>query len=650
MAKGAESRYGIKIDSNAAEVGLSGATALEQMRQRISTSEQAVKGYSDSLRRLRGNSDQVKDAKAALTAKINAEKTAISQTTLQLLKAGTSYQKLTDAHKRLAEEAKKATIDKLARSHKSLNGAVDAVGGPVADLKNKLSSLTDIIGGADGAMGLFAVGAVAVVAAVALVVAGIVTLTAKFAKWVLVSGNAQRTAQLTREAFIGNAADAKRLGDQIDSLARKVPTAKAELNDMANSLVLAGVQGQTLVDTLNATAQASAALGGSAGKQIASFVERGRLSGRFALGAQELQGTGVKFAEVAQALAKNTKTSVAEASQALIQGQVSLGEGAKALRDAVEKRFGKVNLAKMLDLDVLKSKFTEILQSLTKDVNLEPLLQSFSDLMGIFDTSTQSGNALKLVVTDFGNALVSVFAGGKGSVKTFFEALILNALQLDNKFLELQLSIQNTFGKDALAKLNPIKIAFNALTLYLTELGLAATVVESSFSWIGTLVTDVGNLITSIDGVYKKLVATPWADVGAGIVDGIVGPMRTVISSAESIGDDMVKALKSKLGIHSPSKVLEKEVGEPSGEGMAKGIPKGVERGGQHIDAAVGTMTGGVGGGGGGTVININAPVHVEGLGGGGKGGGEADIIARVRAEVLLAIELGLRQAGFAPQ
>ena len=650
MAKGSESRYGIKIDSNAAEVGLSGATALEQLRQRIASSEQAVKGYTDSLRRLRGNSDQVKDAKAALTAKINAERTAISQSTLQVLKAGSSYDKLTSAHKRMTEEAKKGAIDKLARQHKSLGGAIDAVGGPVAELKNKFAGLTDILGGADGAMGILAVGAVATVAALAVVGAAIGGLIAKFAEWVLVSGDALRSQQLTREAFVGNTADAKRLGDQIDALGKKVPTTRAALNDMANDLVQAGLSGQTLVDTLNATAQASAALGGSAGKQISSFIERGKLSGRFSLGQQETQGTGIKFQDVAAALAKNTKTSVAEASQALQSGQVSLGEGAKALRDAIEKRFGDVNLAKKLSLGSLKDQLTDSIQALTKNVNIEPVLQGFGKLVGLLDSSTQSGAALQTIVTDIGNAMSSTFASALPSIKSFFEVLILNALKLDNQILELELAWQDAFGDKAIGQLGD---AAGAIAGMVGPLGDLINPIKGFSTALQGLTTSIETIKTFGDlakSVYSKWVAIPWGDIGASIVAGIVGPMDTIVDKARDVGRDIVKALRGELKINSPSKVLEKEVGEPMGEGMAKGIPRGVEKGGAHIDQAVGSMAGGGGPGGGGTVININAPVHVEGLGGGGKGGGEADIIARVRAEVLLAIELGLRQAGFAPQ
>ena len=649
MAKGGEQRFGIKIDSNAKDVGREGASALEQLRAKVEANASAVRGYSDTLRRLKGTSAEVVSAKAQLKAKIDAERMAMSQNTLAILKAGTSYDKLTAQHKKLADELKKNVEEKAKNQTKALGGALQGVGGPLADLESKFSSVTDVIGGADGAMGLLAVGAVAAVAAIALVAVGLVSLTAAAFAWVAQSANMLRTQQLTREAFVGNAEDARRLGNQIDSLAGKVPTARAQLNEMATDLAQAGLKGQTLVDALNAVGQTSAALNSQAGNQIKGLIERGKLSGRFALGQLDTQGTGIKFADVAAALAKNTKTSVAQASAALMQGQVLLGDGAKAMRDAVEKKFGKVNLAKMLDLDVLKQKFTDTLTSLTGGVNLEPLLSAFSDLMTLFDGSTQSGSALKDVITVFGNEVIGTIVKVKPLVKQFIEQMVLFALQLEIKYLELKIRFKDAFGDDAVDKLGNFVSA-------LTGINGPVAALLNPFSQLLSLLTFIGkglDFITSFenaaDRIYKRWSSIPWGDIGASIVAGIVGPLRTVVDTASGIADDMVKAIKARLGIASPSKVM-KEIGEHSASGLAKGVDAGNPK----VDAAIartaGTMTAGASPSGGGPspTINITVPITING-GGEGKAGGVDELVARVRAEVLLALELGLRQAGYAP-
>ncbi len=648
-----EAKYSIKFDSNAAQVGRDGASALEQLRQRIGASEIATRGFSDSLKRLKGSSDEVKAAKNDLKAKLDAEKTAISQATLELLKSGTSYAKVTEEHKKLGAEIAKGATEKLKNQNQALGAAVTGVGGPVAALRTKLQALEDVLGGANGATGLLTIAAITSVAAIGALAIGVVGLTARFASFVIESGNLLRTQQLTREAFYGNAEDAQRLGNQIDALGRKVPTGRAALNDLGNELAQAGIQGKTLVDTLNAVGQTSAALNDTAGNKIKDLVERGKLSQRFALGRLELQGTGLTFADVASALARNTKTSIADASQALAQGQVTLGDGAKALRDATEKRFGKVNLAKMLDLDVLKSKFSDTIGGLTSAVNITPLLQDASDLEALFDSSTESGRALKELVTSVGGSLVDGIRGAKPVVKEFIEYLVLGALDLQLDYLDLQIQFQDTFGKDALNNLDVWQGALKGVSNSLYPLREAVTDVGIAFKILSPYVDDLKAIEAASENIYKRLAGTSWKDVGASIVAGIVGPLREVVLAAESLGDDMIKAIKTKLGIASPSKRMADEIGRPSGEGQIKGHADAIEKGRATIDAAMMRGAGGSSSSASGSSSSsgamalppITVTVHHNGN---AKGEDLANLKVEVRNAVADALEIGIRQLGLA--
>ncbi len=608
-----EARYPIRIDSNAAQVGAEGAASLDQLRQKIDGSTSAIRAYNDTLRKLTGTSDEVKAAKKELTDKINAEKTALTQNTLAVNKAGTSYDQLAKAHKKANEEMKKGQEEAKKKSDE-LGKSIEAVGGPVGDVQGKISALTDVLAGAGGSggMGLLAVGAAAAVAGVVAVSAAVIGLTATLAEFILTSGNQLRTQQLTREAFYGNAEDAKHLGNQIDELGKKIPTSRAELNEMGNKLALAGIKGQTLVDTLNAVGQTSAAVGGSAGAQISNLVERSRLTGRFALGYLDTQGTGIKFQDVAKSLAKDTHTSVQEASTALIQGQVSMGQGAQALRETVEARFGKTNLAKSLDLDVLKTKLSDIGTALTSGVNIQPVFDDLKMLEDMLDTSNESGADLKALINEFGGGAVSSFHDAALAAKDFSEKAIGIALDIGIAWLDLKIAVGDTFGYDTLNKIDMTKAALAPLQGTMAILTNQIGVLKLTFGFIGDVVNDLKKLEPMADGVYQKWSHIPWKDLGSDIAGGIIGGFKAVVVGAEEMADDTVKAIKTRLGIASPSKVMRDQVGRNMGEGVAVGLEDSKAR----VNAAISNVsTGGSSSSASAPAAGGSAampPIHVE--------------------------------------
>lgn len=412
MATAPEAKFSIRIDSNATDVATKDTASLQQFKTAIKQSEAAIKDYQTSLSKLKGSSEQVKGAKAELKAKIDAEKNAISEANLKILQGGSSLEKLktqSAASAKASDENRKKTLE-----------LADAFGGVL-------------------------VGAILAVET-AIIAAGV-----KFATWVVESANAARSANLLRVAMTGSEEDARRLGNQVDALARKVPTAKNEINAMAADLSRVGLGGQTLVDTLNAATQAQAALGGDAANKVRELIERGKLMGNFSLGQFDTQGLGVQFGDVAAALATNTKTSVQDASQALIEGRVKLADGAAAMRTAMEKRFAGVNLAKMLDLDVMKEKLGETLGSLTKDVNLEPLLKAAQDFFSLFDPSTTTGSAIKDLVTMLGTGLVDAASTSLPFIKGAFKGALITVLQLADAVLEAGIWIEEALGSPKLS-------------------------------------------------------------------------------------------------------------------------------------------------------------------------------------------------------
>jgi len=537
-----EARYPIKVESNAAQVGAEGAAGLEQLRAKLEESKAAVKSYGSQLKELTGDSKEVLDAKKALVDKLNAEKTAISQGSLELAKAGASYDKLAAAHKKQTDENKRAN-DEAKKAIDAKKKEAQAA----AELKAETIALADAEALAAVAEAAETAGLTVLTTAVAALTVALPAAIIEFGKFAIVSSNLLRTQQLTREGFVGNAIDAEHLGNQVDELARKIPLGRAELNAMANDMAQGQLQGKALVDSLNAVGQETAAVNEKAGKQLQDLLSRGQFTNRFALGYRELEGTGLKFQDVTKALATNTKTSVEEATQALLQGRVTLADGAEAMKDAVEQKFGGLNLRKMLDLNVIAKKFWDTLDLLTKDIHLDGLLKSFKSLTDLFDQGNESGAALKELVTFLGQGLVDSMAKGTPALKGFIETLEIKALDLETAYLDLKIQFEETFGPDVLADVDAFKVG----------VGAAETAVQGLAYWAKPIEFMVGNLKDAAVALEKiiKLKGSLAPSGGAG---GVASPLLSLLPSF-AVGLEEVPSDDFPARLHKGERVLTKD-------------------------------------------------------------------------------------------
>jgi hypothetical protein len=641
------------------DVGLEGrdetnayASELEALREKIRGSTDAIKQMSAANRSLRGSTDEVKGAKAELKSRLDAERDAVSRANLALLKHGTTYEKLAEQERRAAKakteadaemkasaakmktalEEEKKKADALAESLKlkkaeegrarldAMKNGVAAAGGPVEALSGKFGTLKGILGGGSAVMGATALGVAALAAAVVGFTVAVVAGTVAFAKWVLEAGNAARAMGLVREAMSGSEKNASALGSQIDLLATKVPIAKAELNALASETTrsLSGtmVSGQGIVDTFNAVAVASAAAGDSVGKTFGDIIEQGKRFGRIQLTAPQLQGSRVKFQDVAGELAKQTKVGLKEAMAALAEGRVEVNAGAAAIRAAVEKQFGAVNAKKMLDLDTIALKFHEHLADLTRGVNLEPVLRALDRLSSLFSTSTVTGSAMKTLVTTLGNVLVGGAAKGTDLVTFAIKQLVIWALKLEIAFLKSRRALMAAFENPAVILAAKAVLVGIVGTVAVLGAALAAlgVVVGAAFAVLGGAFLAVGEALETIKdlatAVFDWFGSITWSELGTSIVDGIVAGITGAASSLKNaVGELATKAkdtFKNLLGIHSPSAVF-----AGYGQQTAEGYAQGVEGGAGRAQDAAGSLAPSAPGGGGGAGAGAGRPIQV---------------------------------------
>lgn len=674
MSKGSEgASFEVNLTGNAAESAGEVSAELEKLRNKINAGQNSIKQMSSALKALKGDSAEVAEAKKSLADQIAKEELAIAKGTTALLKNGTTsegvaaklkrsaYAKIESAKKE-AEASKKSALEKAASDtvaknrSSALNAAISKAGGPVAALRDKFDALKNVTGegGAGGAMSLLTLGVAGAVAAVAALAVAAGALVVAFAKWAVKGADAARSTGLLREAAMGgNAQWGKNFGEQIDSLARNVPTARADIEKLGTALANNGIRGQTWVDTLGAVTRASAALGDEAGGKIKEFITRGREFGKFRLDPSEMIGSGVSFEEVAGSLATSMRVSVKDASQALFEGQVKLADRAAAFKGAVEKKFGSINLRQMLSLDTIAKKLGESFDDFTKGINLEPALKGLKELADMFSLNTVTGQALKQIVETFGNAIVGSFGTGTPIAKRFIYGLILGAQDLTIAFLKTRKSLRETFsGSDWVSKIGIGTMVLERLKITLGVVAVAAGLIGAAMLLISTpfiIMSKIGEKFRSlIWQVVDFAKSVDWSGIAKNLIDGLVGGLSgglvRVKSAVSNLANEAKSSFKNALGIHSPSRVFA-EYGEHTTEGYAQGVESSTDRAQGAVNAMVSTPAQGqVGARSGGGAITVNVTINASG--GDAKAVAESVSSASILEQITQAVIAALQGGG----
>ena len=90
----------------------------------------------------------------------------------------------------------------------------------------------------------------------------------------------------------------------------------------------------------------------------------------------------------------------------------------------------------------------------------------------------------------------------------------------------------------------------------------------------------IGKIPAIIGQIKNAFTSVDWGSVGMniirGIASGISGAVGHLVSAAASAASSALSAIKSKLGIHSPSRVFRDQVGKMMALGMGIGFEKNI--------------------------------------------------------------------------
>ncbi|MCD8356256.1 MAG: phage tail tape measure protein [Clostridia bacterium] len=217
-------------------------------------------------------------------------------------------------------------------------------------------------------------------------------------------------------------------------------------------------------------------------------------------------------------------------------------------------------------------------------------------MQSIIDAASSGLSNATMLGSNFVSFLSSGISSNSGTAKTAGSSVAFSAASGASGQKNAFSTAGKTVGSSFSTGIQNIKSAVSSSAKIVATAGsTSASGQKSQYQTAGKTVTSafqsgITGQKSAISTAAKAIAAaghaaasatkTSWSTVGlnlaAGLARGISSGASSVISAAASIASKAITAAKNALGIHSPSKVAEKELGLRYDEGIAKGQEKNV--------------------------------------------------------------------------
>lgn len=278
------------------------------------------------------------------------------------------------------------------------------------------------------------------------------------------------------------------------------------------------------------------------------------LTSKLPLTQEELSATAQRLADAGlrgKALTDSLQTAAIAAAKLKFgpdfeKEMLSLGEQSKALKANIGNVFG--------------------------GLKVEGLLGALQKLIGLFDESSASGHAIKVVFESIFQPLIDGLTNAEPKIEAFFlqlEIWALKALILFKPHASVVLKIGEAFAIVAGLVGGVLVAALGSLVVFLAApfaLLTALVLVAMKFG---------DAMIAAFNGIKTFLAGFNLVDMGKAMIDGLVAGITNggaaVLSAMKGVVTGAVAAAEKALGIASPSKVFA-EIGMQTGAGMSVGV------------------------------------------------------------------------------
>lgn len=359
-------------------------------------------------------------------------------------------------------------------------------------------------------------------------------------------------------------------------IAKTFPNATARLKSFGNSI------SGTFSMIINGAKGFGSLLGGAFAPVISKV---SAFSGKFI---SYLGGIGKAFAPILLKVASFIPSFIGLLNFGIIAGVVVAGLG------LVYSQFG-TQIDQILTL--VQTKGPEIITNFGAGITaaLPGLISSGATLiLGLMNAITANlpslisvgASIIATLVSSLGAQLPQLIPVAVQMILTLVESLISNLPQLITSGLQLMEGLAQGIANaiPQVAAKAPVIIGKLASTIITNLPKIIQTGVKIITQLAVGLVQGIPALLGKIPSMISQIktafTSVNWGSVGmniiSGIASGISSAVGSLISAATSAASSALDAIKSKLGIHSPSRVFRDQVGKMMALGMGIGFEKNI--------------------------------------------------------------------------
>lgn len=617
---GKEARFAISIDGNAADASKQISASARLAAKSIASYEDEIKSLNADLRRLKGNSDEVNEAKKAIRKRLDEAKSAVATLTVELHKQGTSYASAAKAAQKYGDSLRggvRGALDKLGAAKKDFGRAWEELLSVSAPARAKIA----------GSLGPVVRGMSAKAAAVgAPMRAAMAKAMAPAAKKIGESLGAASKKLSTTLAPAGKALG--RFGEGVKGVGGKVASVARPLGSGLRKSV--GALGSVVKPIAKSSLPAlSSALSIAAAGAVTATVAVAAIAAAAVGAAAAVMGLGMAAADSAAKMARQREALLGSAKDAGAMGDQIAALAGKVPQGVEELNALSVSLAKtrlsgkaMVDTMNAVAQATgavdaaagaKIQELLTRGQNtgrfalgrreLQGTGIDFDDVAREYAAGTKKSIAAARAELLTGRASLEQGAAAmaRATEKKFGKLNLKNAFSLENgpkKFFEqfkllssgIDLSPITDGLREAFAQLAPEAPLGRAVKTFMETVGgglaevagKSIPVLLEGFKWLVVGALRVATFFYEMKARIKEAFsAEGWVGVGkeivVGIIKGIEGQRVWLVETIKALAGSVKDAFTGKLKIQSPSKVFA-EYGKYTVEGYAQGVERGSKR------------------------------------------------------------------------
>ncbi|MCP3886457.1 MAG: hypothetical protein GY700_13505 [Propionibacteriaceae bacterium] len=444
-------KFALELEDKITSSAVSAEDGLKSLQSAIDKDTKALAQMKKAMRQMQAAGSVDIEAYRKLKSEIDATQEGIGKARAAFVNLGGDFSKIGKKAKKTKFAPKvdppKGLDDILAASN-ALPAPLAKAAGAVGGVQSKITELTGAMGVTLGAV----VATVAALTALAAILAAVAVATANatvaLLKYAAAQADAVRSERL-RLTGLGTlrrwmrltAKDASQMSESINRVSERVPLARSQVAEYGQELHRLGIRGRAAEDALEALSIAQAVQGDLGRRRLMMLVR-----------------------------------------------QAGHSEGAmRDLADRVRRELGGTAALQMQALSMIGTKLRESFQALFTGIDFGPMLAGMQRITRLFSQTTESGRAMRAIISTILTAFVGELADTTPRLEYFLKEMVILSLKVAIAFFRVKNAIERAFGRRILGRMLSTARGSEAIKIVLIALGLVVASLAAGVVFLGAV-------------------------------------------------------------------------------------------------------------------------------------------------------------------